>query len=72
MTKKLKKPSDYQQFSFRINEDDKIELNNRLDQLLAILKNNTKEGDYLPKKNGLILRAIKRGLTQIEKDISLK
>lgn len=73
MSKKVKmKPSDYAQFSFRISYNEKIELMNRLEVILDALKENQKEDDYVPKKNALILRALKKGLVQIEKEISKK
>ena len=68
MTKKLKTPSDYQQFSFRISEEDKEELTKRLDRILILQKKNQNPGDYTPKKNTLLIRALKRGLSQIEKE----
>ena len=72
MSKKLKKPSEYPQFSFRISEDDKLKLTVKLDEVLERLKENSKEGERIPKKNALILRAIRRGLSQIEKETSQK
>lgn len=69
MNKKLKKPSEYPQFSFRISEDEKLILSDKLDKVLEMLKENSKEGERIPKKNALILRAINRGLSKIEKEI---
>lgn len=63
------KPSDYSQFSFRIDEEAKDELNQKLDEILKIQKKNKKEDEYSPKKNALILEALRRGLIAIEKDL---
>lgn len=60
------KPSNYAQFSFRIDEEEKKILNKRLDNLLEILQSNQKEDEYVMRKNDLILRALKRGLTLLE------
>lgn len=70
MKKNIKmKPSDYAQFSFRIDEDAKIELNLKIEELLEIQKNNKKEDEYSPKKNALILKALFKGLISIEKEL---
>lgn len=63
------KPSDYSQFSFRIDEDAKSELNLKIEELLEIQKNNKKEDEYSPKKNALILKALLKGLISIEKEL---
>lgn len=63
------KPSDYSQFSFRIDEEAKDKLNQKLDEILKIQKKNKKEDEYSPKKNALILEALHRGLIAIEKDL---
>lgn len=69
MKKKLKQPSDYQQFSFRIGEDDKKKLNKKLNYVLALLKEKKHPDEYEPTKNKLILRALNRGLSQILHDL---
>jgi hypothetical protein len=72
MSKKLKKPSDYQQFSFRVNEIDKNHLMLRLDNILITLRDNKKDDEYAPRQNTLILDALDRGLTQIEEELFKK
>ena len=72
MKKTLKKPSDYGQFYFRINEEEKIELENRITSILEIQIQNKKEDELLPKRNKLIIDAINSGLTLIEKKLNKK
>jgi hypothetical protein len=69
MNKKIKKPSDYDQFSFRISEEKKDELNALIEEILEVQRKNKKEDEYTPKKNALIIEALTLGLNQIKKKL---
>lgn len=69
MSKKLKVPSDYEQLSFRISKEMKKEIQMRLDNILQTMRENHRPGDFAPKKNALIIKALKRGLSAIESEI---
>ena len=70
MSKKLRHPSEYAQFSFRIDESDKLELNQLLEEILEIQRERKKEDEYSPKKNELIVNALHIGLTAIKKELT--
>lgn len=69
MIKKKKQPSDYGQFYFRIPKDEQELIEDEIQELLAVLKARTSENDLVPKRNELILRALRRGLKIISKEI---
>lgn len=70
MTKKLKVPGDYPQFSFRISEDQKAMLTYRLDELLVKIQATQKSDEKMFKRNDLITLALFEGITRIEEDLS--
>lgn len=70
--KRLKKPSDYGQFFFRISKEEKDELEARIQTILDIQQSLVSEDELLPKRNHLILKAIHLGLSKIEKDLKKK
>lgn len=72
MSKKLKDPSDYPQFSFRLSESEKEWLQNEL-QAVADLMNRSKEpGERLVRGNHVALMALRKGLETIRSEMKTK
>jgi hypothetical protein len=65
-TKKLKTPSDYPQFYCRMKTDEMDEIESAIVSILNKRKRKAKKGERQPKRNEIIVEAIKRGLKQIE------
>ncbi|MDD4974386.1 MAG: hypothetical protein PHY93_08530 [Bacteriovorax sp.] len=68
MTKKSRTSSDYPQFSFRITADLKEQLNNMIDEVVDLYNKNVPDGEYLYRKNEIIIEALEIGLTQMKKN----
>lgn len=65
----LKKTSkDYGQFYFRIDESEKEDLETELLEVLDYLQKKTNPNELKPKRNDLILRALRRGLKIIKRE----
>ena len=62
-----KRPEDYPQFAFRIAADEKKKLMAKLDRMLRARKAATVPGDFLPKKNEIIVEALQLGIAVLEK-----
>lgn len=69
-SKKLKTPSDYPQFYCRISKNDLIEIESSIVSILNRRKKSTKKGERQPKRNEIIVEALKRGLAEIKEKTS--
>lgn len=69
MIKKKKTSADYGQFYFRITEENKIEIEDKIQSILILLEVVRDNDELQPKRNDLILRALKRGLNVIEREL---
>jgi len=65
---KKKDPSDYPLLSFRINEEEKEIVMQRLEEILTLVNDNKDNNQKKARKNKIIVTALKRGLDEIEKD----
>ena len=63
---KKMKPSDYPQFYCRIVKDDKEEIEKLLEEILNYRISVISEDSRLPKRNELIVEALKGGLRNIK------
>ena len=68
MNKKLKTPADYGQLYCRIDKLEREEIEVRIEKLLQIAIKNRKEDELLPRRNDIFIKALKRGLTQLERE----
>lgn len=67
MKKLKKKPSDYGQFYFRVDKEVQSEVEAEIQAVLELAKLGHKEDELLPKRNDLILEALKIGLKKLSK-----
>lgn len=70
MAKEKKQPKDYPQFYFRLTEDEKKQIDELVQEILDIELSKHKEGEFLPKRNSIIVRALTRGLKTIKSEKS--
>ena len=67
--KRKRLPSDYGQFYFRVPLAEQPKIEAEIESVLEILRKRQGPADLLPKRNELILRALRRGLKAIERDL---
>ena len=67
-----KPPSDYPQFSFRVSNKDKDELNSLIEEAQANLNDRRETDDPFINKNDVIVQALKDGLKTIKKNWSTR
>jgi len=65
MGEKLKDPSDYPQFAFRVSQDDKDEIMRLLDKVHRKLRAKDKEGYEATTRNKILVNVIKNGLRKL-------
>lgn len=66
-----KKPADYPQMIFRVNQDDKDRLYALIDKIVDLLNRDAdKKGTHRVRKNDVIVDALSIGLTSLEKKLS--
>lgn len=65
MAKEKKQPKDYPQFYCRMNSTDKEEIEDLIEEIREYELENHQENELLPKRNDIIVRALKRGLKRI-------
>lgn len=68
MQRTRRKPSDYPQFTFRINEELKDRLSELVEEVTELYNKNIQEGEYLYRKNDIIAEALELGLMQMKKN----
>lgn len=66
--KKLKQSSDYPQFYFRVSEDEKKLIDEKIETILFKELNKWELGTTKPKRNEIIIKAILKGLSLLEKE----
>lgn len=64
--KKRKTPADFPQFQFRISEEDKEEIQTRLDKLVKKMNSKLNKDHKSFRKNEIIIEALRRGLSLLE------
>lgn len=65
---KKKDPNDYPLMSFRISQQNKDEINDKLDQVVDLYNKHRGDGEKVIRKNSLLVTAIMRGLHSLEDD----
>lgn len=68
MQKVRRKPSDYPQFTFRITDELKEQLNDLVEEVTELYNKQIPEGEYLYRKNDIIAEALEMGLMQMKKN----
>ena len=68
MKKKSRTPSDYPQFSFRITAELKERLSTMIDEVTELYNKSVPAGEYLYRKNEIIVEALEIGLKQMQKN----
>lgn len=66
--KKKKTSADYPQFQFRLSQNDKEEIQNRIDKLYETFNKGLNEQYKNFKKGEIVLEALKRGISSLEKE----
>jgi hypothetical protein len=69
MLRKKKTSADYGQFYFRVIKEEQAQIESEIQSVLDALKAKAGNHDLLPKRNELILRALRRGLKAIEREL---
>ncbi|MEQ1722281.1 MAG: hypothetical protein ABL930_03840 [Pseudobdellovibrio sp.] len=64
-SKKLKTPSDYPQFYCRMSKNDMDDIESSIVSILNKRKRKVKKGELQPKRNEIIVEAIKFGLEKL-------
>ena len=72
MQKKGRRPSDYPQFAFRLTAETKENLSAVIDEVTDLYNKNIPLGEYLYRKNDIIIEALEIGLAQIKKNPNKK
>lgn len=70
--KKKKSPEDYSTFQFRIDKAQKDELQSVIEDLQTKFNKTIGEDEFRVKKNEIILKALKLGLSNLEKKKSFR
>lgn len=65
--KPKKKPQDYPQFAFRVSDDVKQELMDKIEAVAKALNKGRTEDDRVIRNNDVIIRAIYKGLPLLKK-----
>ncbi len=68
MQKKGRRPSDYPQFAFRLTAETKERLSALVDEVTDIYNKSVSAGEYLYRKNDIIIEALEMGLKQMKKN----
>lgn len=68
MAKKVRTSSDYPQFSFRVTADAKERISIAVDEVTELYNKNVPLGEYLYRKNDIIIEALEIGLAQMKKN----
>lgn len=72
MQKKGRRPSDYPQFAFRLTAETKEQLSSMIDEVTDLYNKNVPPGEYLFRKNDIIIEALEIGLAQMKKSPAKK
>jgi hypothetical protein len=67
MQKKGRRPSDYPQFAFRLTAEAKERLAASVDEVTELYNKSVPPGEYLYRKNDIIIEALEIGLKQMKK-----
>jgi len=70
MNKKGRQPSDYPQFAFRLSLDAKKVLAKLISETTDLTNSKLKSGEYMFRKNDIIIEALERGLKDIQKELA--
>ncbi len=72
MQKQRRKPSDYPQFAFRVTAETKDRLSEMIDEVTELFNKNVAPGEYLYRKNDIIVEALEKGLKAMKATASKK
>ena len=72
MQKKGRRPSDYPQFAFRLTAETKEHLSSMIDEVTDLYNKSVPPGEYLYRKNDIIIEALEIGLAQMKKNPTKK
>jgi hypothetical protein len=72
MEKKVRRPSDYPQFAFRVSAEQKERLIQLVEEVTEMFNKNVSPGEYLYRKNDIIIEALEKGLKIMKTNISKK
>lgn len=67
MQEQRRKPSDYPQFAFRVTAEKKDRLSEMINEVTELFNKNVSPGEYLYRKNDIIIEALEIGLKQMKK-----
>ncbi|MCB9062527.1 MAG: hypothetical protein H6622_13475 [Halobacteriovoraceae bacterium] len=67
MNKKGRQPSDYPQFAFRLSATAKEKLTEMINEVTDYCNKDLGPGEYMFRKNEIIIEALERGLKDIKK-----
>lgn len=62
MEKKGRRPSDYPQFAFRLSAEEKEHLSKLIEEVTTLYNKSVGPGEYLYRKNDIIVEALEKGL----------
>ena len=72
MQKKGRRPSDYPQFAFRLTAETKERLAASVDEVTELYNKSVPPGEYLYRKNDIIIEALENGLKIMKASITKK
>lgn len=72
MEKKGRRPSDYPQFAFRLSAEEKERLSKMIDEVTDLYNKQVSAGEYLYRKNDIIIEALEKGLKAMKSNHSKK
>ena len=67
MAVKRKKPTDYPQFTFRVDSETKDKLSKDIEEVTQLLNSKRGPDEYMYRKNDIIIEALTSGLSLIKK-----
>lgn len=72
MTIKRKKPTDYPQFTFRLDAKTKDKLTREVEEVTQILNSKLTDDNYMLRKNDIVIEALNIGLATLKKRGKIK
>lgn len=72
MEKKGRRPSDYPQFAFRLSAEEKEHLSKLIEEVTNLYNKTVVAGEYLYRKNDIIVEALEKGLKAMKSNHTKK
>lgn len=64
-----KSPKDYPQFSFRVAETEKVEIQRLVEEVCTLYNRDKTEADYVVRKNDVLVEALLKGLKELKQNL---